>query len=355
MADPTGSDPEGVEESAIQPDVRLGPGTAIQRLWEGERGAASRVLGAALAPAELGFRAAVRARNAAYRTGLLDTDAPPVPAISVGNITVGGTGKTPVVRWLVRRLLERGWTPGILHGGYAEDEPMLHRSWFPDLPVVADRNRLRGAGTALQQGADVLVLDDGFQHRRFGRDIDMVLVAAESWSPDAHLLPRGPYRESPKALRRADIVIVTRRTVDEAEAARIEAEVARISDGPTARVHLRAGVWLDAGFRRQPGAPAGPVLAVAAVGRPDDFFDQAEAAGARVTDAIAFPDHHPYTRAEADALLQEAAGRPIVTTAKDAVKLRRLLKGTELWVLEQDVVFESGRAGLLRGVDEVLS
>ncbi|MEJ2504469.1 MAG: tetraacyldisaccharide 4'-kinase, partial [Gemmatimonadota bacterium] len=229
---------------------RLEPTDAVQRLWEGGApGLGSRLLGALLTPAELGFRAAVRARDMAYRSGFMDADAPPIPAISVGNLTVGGTGKTPMVRWLVRTLVGQGYTPGILHGGYADDEPELHRRWFPDLPVVADKDRLRGAGTAMQEGADVLVLDDAFQHRRFGRDLDLVLVAAESWSRGARLLPRGPYRESPRALRRADVVIITRRTADGDAAARVEVEVARISGKRTARVHLRPGPWLDAGFR----------------------------------------------------------------------------------------------------------
>lgn len=334
---------------------RLGPADMLQRIWEGDTGLGGRVLGALLTPAEVGFRAVVRARSAVYRTGIARADAPPVPAISVGNITVGGTGKTPMVRWLVRRLVERRWTPGILHGGYADDEPTLHRRWFPKLPVVADRDRLRGAGTAMSQGADVLVLDDAFQHRRFGRDLDIVLVSAETWSRDARLLPRGPYRESPRALRRADIVVVTRRTMTAEEAARVEVEVARMSGRRTARVYLRPGPWLDPSLRRRQGRPEGPAMAIAGIARPDDFFDQAEEAGADLTDAIAFPDHHPYTHAEIAALIKETAGRPVVTTAKDAVKLSPRMKGVDLWVLEQDVVFESGREWLLRAVDEVLS
>jgi tetraacyldisaccharide 4'-kinase len=310
------ADRPGNGEADEGPD-RLGASGVVQRVWEREGGAAERTVAALLVPAELAYRGAVRARNAAYRSGLLDTDAPPIPTISVGNITVGGTGKTPVVRWLVQRLVARGFTPGILHGGYADDEPELHR--------------------------------------RFGRDLDIVLVAAESWARDARLLPRGPYRESPLALRRADLVIVTRRTADPEVAVRTEHDVARISGSPTARIHLRPAGWLDGRFQDREGAPPGPALAVAGVGRPDDFFDQAEDAGAQLADAVAFPDHHPYTRAEATALLEEAAGRPLVMTAKDAVKLAPWLAGSDLWVLEQVVAFESGRDRVLRRVDEVVS
>ncbi len=334
---------------------RLGPADVVQRLWEGHAGFTGRVLGALLTPAELGYRAAMRARNAAYESGVAGADAPPVPAISVGNITVGGTGKTPMVRWVVRQLVKRGMSPGILHGGYAEDEPLLHRLWFPELAVVADKDRLRGAGKAMHMGANVLVLDDAFQHRRIGRDLDIVLVAAETWTRHARLLPRGPFREPPRALRRADIVVVTRRTASAADAARVEVEVSRVSGRRTARVHLRATGWVDAAGRPRGGAPAGAAVAVAGIGRPDDFFDQAEERGTELVDAIAFPDHHAFTEAEARELARLAAGGPLVMTAKDAVKLAPLLPSTDLWILEQRVAFESGRDWVLRAIDEVVS
>jgi tetraacyldisaccharide 4'-kinase len=333
---------------------RVGAADAVQRLWEGDAGLTGRVLGALLTPAELGYRAVMRARNVAYGSGVVGANSPPVPAISVGNITVGGTGKTPMVRWLVKQLVRRGWTPGILHGGYGDDEPALHRLWFPDLPVVAEKDRLRGAGRAMQQGADVLVLDDAFQHRRLRRDLDIVLVAAETWSRNPRLLPRGPYREHPRALRRADVVVVTRRTASEEQAARTEAEVARISGRRTARVLLRASGWLRPNGTPRPDSPSGPVLGVAGIGRPDDFFDQAEECGADLVDAIAFPDHHAYTDAEARELQRLAAGGPVVMTAKDAVKLAPMMKDSDLWILEQRVAFESGREWVLRAVEEVL-
>lgn len=337
----------------------VGPSGLVQRVWAGEAGATGRALGAILAPAELAYRAIMRARDAAYLAGVAPTDVPPVPAISVGNITVGGTGKTPFVRWLVQRLVQRGWTPGILHGGYAEDEPALHRLWFPDLPVIAERDRLRGAGRAMSLGADVLVLDDAFQHRRIGRDLDIVLVAAETWRGGrrgrARLLPRGPYREPPSALRRADVVLVTRRTAgaDRAEAA--EADLARISGRETGRILLDARRWVGpAGDIRQ-GPPPRAGVAVAGIARPDDFFDQAEAAGAELTDAIAFPDHHAYSEREAGAILRLAGGAPVVMTAKDAVKLAPMMEGEDLWILEQAVTFEAGRDVVMRAVSDVVS
>lgn len=346
MAGPTDSD---------RPGDRLGPADVVQRLWEGEAGLGGRLLGAILTPAELGYRAIMRARNEAYRSGVAGADAPPVPAISVGNITVGGTGKTPMVRWVVRQLVRRGFTPGILHGGYAEDEPDLFRLWFPDLPVVAEKDRLRGAGKAMHMGADVLVLDDAFQHRRFGRDLDIVLVSAETWSRQARLLPRGPYREPPRSLRRADLVVVTRRTASAEQAARVEVDVARISGRHTARALLKALGWVGPDGAPRPGGPQGPAIGVAGIGRPDDFFDQAEEMGADLVDAIAFPDHHPYSPGEARELMRLAGGGPIVMTAKDAVKLAPLMKEGDLWILEQSVVFESGRDWVIRALEEVVA
>jgi tetraacyldisaccharide 4'-kinase len=334
---------------------RLGPADLVHRLWEGEAGPVGRVLGALLAPAELGYRAVMRARNVAYRAGVAGSDAPPVPAISVGNITVGGTGKTPMVRWVVKQLIRRGWTPGILHGGYAEDEPALHRLWFPGLPVIANKDRLIGAGRAVQRGADILVLDDAFQHRRLQRDLDIVLVATETWARYARLLPRGPYREPPQSLRRADIVVVTRRTAPADEAARVEVDVARISGRRTARAHLRPAGWLRADGVLREGRPVGPAIGVAGIARPDDFFDQAEEWGADLVDAIAFPDHHAFSQEEARELERLAGSGPVVMTAKDAVKLAPLMPGADLWILEQAVSFETGRAWLLRALEEVLA
>ncbi|HUG41049.1 MAG TPA: tetraacyldisaccharide 4'-kinase [Longimicrobiales bacterium] len=347
MADRTDSGGEGT--------APLGPVDAVRRLWEGQTGLAGRFLGAILTPAELGYRAVMGARNAAYGAGVAPTDVPPLPAISIGNITVGGTGKTPMVRWVVTQLQRRGWTPGILHGGYAEDEPALHRRWFPDLPVVADRDRLRGAGRAMELGADVLVLDDAFQHRRFGRDLDIVLIAAEAWGRSARLLPRGPYREPPSALRRADIVVVTRRTAPPERAAEVEVAVARASRRPTARVFVDARRWVRPDGSPRQGPPSGAAIGIAGIARPDDFFDQAEAVGARLEDAIAFPDHHPYSAAEAAAILRLAAGGPIVTTAKDAVKLAPMMELADFWILEQKITFESGREWVLGAVEEVVS
>lgn len=327
----------------------------IEGLWEDRPGPGRRALRALLAVPELVFRAVVAVRNAAYSGGVLRSRPAPVPAICVGNLTVGGSGKTPMVRWVVERLLERGSTPAVLHGGYAPDEPTLHRHWFPDLPVVADRDRVRGARAAAEAGADVLILDDGFQHRRLARTLDLVLVAAETWTPRPRLLPRGPYREPLRSLERADVVVVTRRTAPSGTAAAIAREVEDGWGRPTAVAFLGPGGWLAADGSPRAGAPEGGVIAVAGIGRPRAFFRQLEALGVEMDGRLTFRDHHAYTKADATAIRDRGRDRPVVTTAKDAVKLAPLLEDADLWVLDQTVRLEAGEAMLLALLEEASS
>lgn len=342
MAAPTGDDGRG------------GVPGVIEALWEGRLGTRGSVLGALLTPPELVFRGVVAARDVAYRTGLLRSHPAPVPAISVGNLTVGGTGKTPLVRWIVTELTRHDLRPGILHGGYAEDEPALHRQWFPTLPVVADRDRVRGARAAASAGAEVLVLDDAFQHRRIRRDLDIVMVAAEGWTTRPRLLPRGPYREPLRALARADLTIVTRRTADAEGAREVARSVHERSAGPTAVAYLRPGHWLGPDGSPRTGSPPAGAIAVAGIGRPDAFFRQVADAGVELGGRIAFSDHHAYTAADAERIEARTGGAAVVTTAKDAVKLKLLLPDSDLWVLDQDVVFETGRESLVRRLVEVV-
>lgn len=337
--------------AAPSADVPNTPPGLVERLWEGEHGPTGQLLSGLLAPAELAFRGIVAVRDRCYRLGLFRVHAAPAPAISVGNLTVGGTGKTPVVRWVVDRLVERGRAPGILHGGYSDDEPALHRQWFPHLPVAVDRDRVRGARRAVEAGADVLVLDDAFQHRRIRRDLDVVLVAAEQWTDRPRLLPRGPYREPLAALGRADLVVVTRRS-DDANARRVAERAREYTAAPIAVAHLAPGGWLDGAGNRRDGRPDRAV-AVAGVGRPRAFFEQVESQGVELAARLAFRDHHEYEPRDAEAIVA-AGGGVVVTTAKDAVKLGPLLPDTELWVLDQQVVVEEGRDVMVAAVERMI-
>ena len=364
----------------------------VERLWSGEAGWWGRWLDVALLPLELTYRAAAGAHHAAYSAGWRSAHRLPVPVVSVGNLAVGGTGKTPFTRWLVTELQQRGRRPAVLHGGYAEDEPELHRAWYPEVPVIGERDRVSGGLQAVEAGADVLVLDDGFQHRRLARDLDIVLVAAENWSERPKLLPRGPWRESPEALSRAQAVVVTRKmaTFEHAEEV-LTALRRRVPEAVAAQVHLRPAGWRVYGVRTgtvesrhgalegvRPGAEAGEIpgsarvagrgidsgpgpvvesgppgeaVAVAGVARPDAFLANAEGAGARIGAVLTFRDHHPYDERDLRRIRDVSAGRVIVTTAKDAVKLAPLAPDLELWILEQKVAVEQGADALSRLLD----
>jgi tetraacyldisaccharide 4'-kinase len=264
----------------------------------------------------------------------------------LGNLTVGGTGKTPLSAWVARLVVSKGVRAALVTRGYGQDELLLHRRWNPGVPVVADPDRLAAARRARDAGADTLVLDDGFQHRRLGRDVDLVLLAAED-PLDGHLLPRGPFREPASALARADGVVVTRRTASPAQATRLAAIVRDRHPG------LMVGIvaLLPGGWTTLAGAPAeapdGAVLAVTAVARPEAFASQVEFATGSPAELLAFPDHHAFTENEARGFRARARGRTLVVTEKDAVKLvdfEPLLGPAR--VLIQDIRWEQGEEAL---------
>jgi tetraacyldisaccharide 4'-kinase len=313
----------------------------IRRVWSGDRDAASRVVSAVLAPAEVGFRALVAIRNLLYDKRLMPITSSEIEVVSVGNLTVGGTGKTPFAAWLAGRMAEAGRTPAIVHGGYANDEPELHRTWQPAIPVIVGRDRVAAVRAAAKAGADIAILDDGFQHRRIGRASDIVLVSAESGLSGVRLLPRGPYREPVSSLRRATAVVVTRKAATPARAAEVAAEAERMTGrGRVTVVSIEPAGWRGGGG--EASRPEGRALAVAALAEPETFAENAIAAGARVSGTLWFRDHHEYTVEDAQRILASSHGGPVVTTAKDAVKLKALLPPTRYWVLEQRVVVETG-------------
>ena len=149
----------------------------------------ARVARLALAPVEGLYRGIVAARGALYDVGVLPSREPALPSVSVGNLSVGGTGKTPVSAYVAARLREKGGLPAIVLRGYGGDEPLVHATLNPASPVVVSADRLEGVERARVLGADVAVLDDAFQHRRARRSADIVLVSAESWSEQRRLLP----------------------------------------------------------------------------------------------------------------------------------------------------------------------
>lgn len=322
----------------------------LLRYWMGDLGWRGRLLDVALAPAEVAYRAAIALRGAAYDIGVLARARAPVPVISVGNHAVGGAGKTPFSAWLVDALLRRGHRPALVHGGYAEDEPALHALWHPDVTVMVDRDRVHAARAAAAQGATVVVLDDAMQHRRIERDLDIALVSAEQWSAAPRLLPRGPWREPPAALRRTHMIVVTRKAASD----RLSREVAAHIRSIAPAVDLVRASIEPAGWMGRSGAP-GEAIVVAGVAQPQLFVENARANGAVPRDVLVYPDHFAYAPEDAARIVAAARGRAVVTTAKDWVKLRSLIEDADLWVLEQRVRFDEGDALVAAALARVVS
>jgi len=261
----------------------------------------------------------------------------PVPVISVGNLTVGGTGKTPLVMELVSRLEQRKGNPAVVSRGYGSkdgepnDEEILIRSRCPGVICVSNPDRVQAGRTACERfAANVIVLDDGFQHRRLHRDLDIVLIDATCPFGYDHLLPRGLLREPVSSLRRADAILITR--CDQASAARL-ADISRRLHQTThracvlrCRTRVIDLVTLDGAPWR--GSLAGArVAALAAIGNPSAFACTIQSLGANVVQARWFPDHHQYRSRDIRRWLspsQTPAHDLVVTTEKDAVKLRQV-------------------------------
>ncbi|MGH7457605.1 MAG: tetraacyldisaccharide 4'-kinase [Longimicrobiaceae bacterium] len=322
----------------------------VERIWS-EEGAG--LLPALLAPAELAYRAALRVRNAAYDRGWRRVERAPVPVVSVGNLTVGGSGKTPFTAWLAGRLRGMGLRPAVVLRGYGGDETLLHRELNPGVPVFVARRRPAGARRAAAEGCDVVLLDDGFQHRALYRELDLVLIAADSWSGAVRLLPRGRWREPLEALGRADAAVVVRKTANRSNA---DAAAARVAECHprlpllTCRIRPRRffSLFPERADLPPPVFAHQPVLAVAGIADPRPLVRHLEEAGAS-PELLPFPDHHRYTQRDAREIVQKAKGRVVITTSKDAVKLGSLLPPhLAVFVLRQEVEVERGSGTLDR-------
>lgn len=330
-------------------------------MWYGESVAAQAVR-TALAPASWMYRSVVAARNGLYDAGLIRTYASPVPVISIGNLTVGGTGKTPFAAYIVERLRAMGCSPAIVMRGYGDDERLLHAQLNPGVRVYAQPDRVEGITRAASDGADVVVLDDAFQHRRASRAFDIVLVSADQWRDDLGLLPAGPLREPLRSIRRADLIVVTSKSASTGEISRVKSRLTAIApEVPTACVEFKLRDLVDARKPERmtiPGALSGAdVLAVAGIGNPESFLAQLRELGACVT-AHLYPDHHAYNVTDVATLALAASGHKyLVTTGKDAVKLAPLwpAKAATLWYVSQAVQITGGEPAVTQALRDIVS
>jgi len=291
------------------------------------------------------YSSSMRLRALFYATGILRVKRLPTPVISVGNITMGGTGKTPTVLLIARELMTRGKRVAVLTRGYggslegetrivsdgtklllspaeAGDEPCLLAASLPGLMVVMGSDRYRAGCLAMKELApECFILDDGFQHQRLARDLDILLLDGTAPCKNGWTLPAGFLREPLSAVSRADLVILTRCTKAASATDCVPAQI------PVCRSsHVLTGYTPLAGGEVHPftGLAGRRLVAFCGIADPAAFFDGIESCGVPLVATLAFPDHTGYGAKEMEALgrlKQQSRADGLITTAKDAVKL----------------------------------
>ena len=288
------------------------------------------------------YRIIVDLRNRAFDRGWCKTHSFHIPVISVGNLTLGGTGKTPFVAWVSKWLIDQNISPAIVSRGYKQgpgernDEAMELAEKLPHVPHVQNPNRVQAVETAIRQHAvEAIVLDDGFQHRRLARDLDFVLIDALEPFGFEYLFPRGTLREPLSSLRRADAVALTR--VDRISTQRL-AEIKN-------RVQLIAphAAWIELAYHAAfltgyegdtvsiDAFRDARVFGFCGIGNPENFVRTLAEEPFHVQQCDEYPDHHQYTQADSERLSKQAescGATAVLCTHKDLVKIRPLWKGS---------------------------
>lgn len=340
-----------------------------------------------LAPLGAMYSAMMRARLALYRRGALRVHKINSPVISVGNITTGGTGKTPIVEWIARAVAKENARPCVLTRGYGRadagrrvvvsdgeriladareggDEPRLLAEMLQGVSaVISDADRVAAARWAEENlKSNLFILDDGFQHLRIARDLDLVAVDGTNPWGGGRLLPTGRLREPLKGLARADCIIITRAEQSQ-DIDSLHKQAERFSNGRPvllSRTRTKALRPLNEMIPTS-SAPdsvthpssSQPVAAFCAIGNPASFFAHLRNDGNTLSYTRAFTDHYVYQQSDIDAVVIEAkreGARALITTAKDAVKLRSLRFDLPCYVLEIELEFddEEKLTGMIR-------
>jgi len=299
-------------------------------------------------PLALLYGAIIFIRNIFYELSVFKTHQIDRPVISVGNVTVGGSGKTPAVQFLARYFIDKGKSVCILSRGYgrsskgtvvvsdgrqitcspdtAGDEPYLLARLCPSACVIVDENRIRAAQFARNRfNPDIFLLDDGFQHRKLGRDIDIVALRADQPYGNGFLLPAGPLREPKFSLRRADILWFNHTG---------HSPKVPLTNKPTVHVTYRVTNLIDKiGKTYPPNLTGKSVIGFCGLGTPESFRHTLDQLGATISDFVTFKDHHQYTNKDIEdleTLLRKSDAELILTTEKDWVKLPEL-KNLDHW------------------------
>jgi tetraacyldisaccharide 4'-kinase len=286
------------------------------------------------------YGTAVAVRNAGFDRRLSQIHRAGVPVVSIGNVTLGGTGKTPMVEWVARWYRRRGVRVAILSRGYGQaegmnDEGRVLEENLPDVPHLQDPDRVALAAIATRElESELIVLDDGFQHRRLGRDLDIVLLDALEPFGLAQLFPRGLLREPIRSLRRADVVVLSRADlVTTADRAAIREQAERHA-GPLCWVEAKHAPLdlIDCEGTASPidALTGQSVAAFCGIGNPEGFRRTLQPLCGKLLDLRVFPDHHAYSAEDVASLERWAEGlraNLVLTTQKDLVKLRAGLLG----------------------------
>jgi len=315
----------------------------------------------ALRLAEVPYSLAVRWRNHQYDSGGKPIERVGVPVISVGNLTLGGTGKTPMVEWICRWLRDRGLRVTIISRGYkaeagaANDEALELEQKLPDVPHVQNPDRVEAARMAIGEfECQVIVLDDAFQHRRIARDLDIVLLDALAPFGFDHVFPRGTLREPLAGLNRADCIVLTRADMLVPDQRRQIAErVRRLAPKVSWAecVHKPLALRSCSGEESSLDALRGcRIAAFSGIGNPAGFRHTLASCGFEVSLFREFADHHPYSRADLDSLgtwARQAEVAAVVCTHKDLVKIGLDRLGDKpLWAVRIGLEFLAGQSEL---------
>ena len=327
----------------------------------------------ALAPLGGIYGAAMKARRVLYQTGRFRVHRLEAPVISVGNLTMGGTGKTPLVEWIANELAQKGRRGCILTRGYgrrssgtrvvvsngseilldadrAGDEPLLLAERLKGrAAVICDADRVAAAHWAVENfKSDVFVLDDGFQHLRVARNLNLLTIDAKNPWGNRRLFPAGILRESPAELARADCIVITRAD-DPDQTEGLQREINKLSG---CRIFLSRMTLLglrEVARRESPAATneiqGSSFAAFCAIGNPESFFSLVRRGGYDLCHTRAFRDHHFYTQADIDRVVRESitcGAQILLTTAKDEVKLRKLRFEMPCYAADIEIEIQSG-------------
>ena len=330
----------------------------FRELISGERrGPGATALRGLLRAVEFPYTALVQRRNRRFDAAHTLIHRVGVPVVSVGNLTLGGTGKTPLVRWIVRWMQQQGIRPAIVSRGYAandegwNDEARELAQTLPDIPHVQDPDRVAAAQRAIEEyDCQAIVLDDGFQHRRLARAADIVLVDAREPFGFGHVFPRGTLREPLAGASRANVLVLTHSdSVSAAQRREIRAGFRHTAPQVPWCETRHAPVGLIDGQGNTEAlsmAEGRRVAAFAGIGNPTGFQHTLTRLGCEVVAWREFPDHHPYSAADIGALTEwiESSGADLaVCTHKDLVKIGRTeLRAVPLRAVEIDVDFTAG-------------